>query len=73
LAEQITATHSAVFNYYNGDWPGDTTNNPLPPTTRLLETRMVEIILPLTIRDANGYSSYTAQTTVHIRNLKDNL
>lgn len=73
LAEQLSSNYSPLFTYYNGDWPGDTTHNPLAVAGRTLTTRMVGITLPLTIDDANGTSSFSAQTVIHIRNLKDNL
>lgn len=73
VAEKLDPRYSPLFTYYNGNWPGDTTNNPLLPAQRSLQTRMVKISIPLDIRDSQGIASYSAQTTVQIRNLKDNL
>jgi hypothetical protein len=73
IAENIATNYTPIFKYYNGDWPGDMVHNPLPATNRALETRMIEIRLPISIVDTIGIHTYIEQTTVQMRNLKDNL
>jgi hypothetical protein len=73
LSEQVATSSAAIFTYYNGDWPGDLTHNPLATASRALNTRMVGVSLPLVIKDTTGNNTYSVKTTIHIRNLKDNL
>jgi prepilin-type N-terminal cleavage/methylation domain-containing protein len=60
-----------VFYYYNGDWPGDTTNNPLVAGVRLLNTRLVKIRL-LVNTDTKQQSNIDISNEIMIRNLKTN-
>lgn len=64
----------AIFSYYNGDWPGDTVNNPLVQSERLLETRYIEVFLPVRVDEGSfGAQRLVLEGGVHLRNLKDNL
>lgn len=61
-----------VFYYYNGDWPSDTTNNPLDTPTRLSETKLMRVYLqinPTTDSDRD----YELDSYVQLRALKQNL
>lgn len=60
-----------IFSYYNGDWPGDTVNNPLAFSYRLLETRMVGVQL-LVNTSPNSIENLVISTKTLIRNLKTN-
>jgi hypothetical protein len=73
VVSQITNPHPSLFTYYNGNWPGDTTNNPLTTANRSLNTRMIGIAIPITILNGKIPSTSTASATVEVRNLKDNL
>lgn len=73
VVSQLASVHSPLFTYYNGNWPGDTTNNPLTLSNRSLNTRMIGISIPITIKDGATTSTSTASATVQVRNLKDNL
>lgn len=70
----VDTSNNPLFTYYNGDWPADTTNNPLPAPTRLTETKMVTVkitINPDPIQHPE--SAYYLTSSAQIRNLKTNL
>ena len=73
VVSQVTPTGGPLFTYYNLNWPRDTVNNPLPPALRPLETRLVKIHIPITLKSQTGVATQSAEATVQIRNLKDNL
>lgn len=62
-----------IFYYYNGDWPGDTVNNPLPSPTRLVETKLMQVVLTINPRPVRPESQFTIKSFAQIRNLKTNL
>jgi prepilin-type N-terminal cleavage/methylation domain-containing protein len=72
LADFVEASSAAIFQYYNGDWPADTANNPLPPEQRLLDTKFVNIYLKININPQN-IQPYELTSGVQLRNLKTNL
>lgn len=74
IASNVDTSAGAIFTYYNGNWPTDTTNNPLSVANRLLNTRYVNVQLRINI-NATSNSVKPLQLTggVHIRSLKDNL
>lgn len=78
-AEKIVASYinnsptTPLFIFYNGDWPGDSTNNPLPVGERLLNTRLIKPTVAVNINPANLPGDVVVSTIVHLRNLKDNL
>lgn len=73
IARFVQATSSAMFRYYNGDWPGDTINNPLPPSQRILNTRFVEITLTIYPTNQSVAKPFTLSSGVTIRSMKTNL
>lgn len=62
-----------VFYYYNGDWPTDTVNNPLPAPARLADTKMIKVVLTINPKPTRPESQYTIESYAQIRNLKTNL
>ena len=40
---------TSMFTYYNGDWPGDVMNNPLPSPARLIETKLMQVELKINV------------------------
>ncbi len=72
IIEGIDLTHLPLFVYYNGDWPGDTTHNPLVLTDRPLDTRLIYVSIPLSVAGPTGNQLYQTGSTVQIRNLKNN-
>ena len=62
-----------VFTYYNGDWPGDTVNNPLPTLTRLTDTKLMHVYLIVNIDPNRPPDNFELESDTQIRNLKTNL
>jgi len=73
LVDQLDTNGLQLFTYYNGNWPGDVTNNPLSYWTRPLETRLIKITIPIVIKDSGGDQRFSSESVVQIRNLKNNL
>jgi hypothetical protein len=62
-----------VFKYYNGDWPQDTVNNPLPTLTRLTDTKLMHIYIVINVDPARPPDDFILESDTQIRNLKTNL
>lgn len=62
-----------VFVYYNGDWPVDTVNNPLPTLTRLTDTKLMHVYLKVNVDPNRPPDNFELESDVQIRNLKTNL
>lgn len=62
-----------IFIYYNGNWPSDTVNNPLPTLTRLTDTKLMHVDLIINIDPNRPPDNYELQSDTQIRNLKTNL
>lgn len=73
VLDNIDVSKLPLFYYYNGNWPGDTENNPLGYWTRPLETRLVRIVIPLLNHGYDRNFSFQSSSLVQIRNLKSNL
>ncbi|MBU0570281.1 prepilin-type N-terminal cleavage/methylation domain-containing protein [Patescibacteria group bacterium] len=73
VSENVRNGATPIFYYYNGDWPSDTTNNPLDTPTRLSETKLMNVYLELNPNENNPERNYILQSYVQIRTLKDNL
>lgn len=72
ISEFINNQSQPLFYYYNQDWPVDEINNPLVQEHRLLSTRLVRVVLK--VNTSPGLiEDVVLQTSVMIRNLKDNL
>jgi type II secretory pathway pseudopilin PulG len=72
ISDSVRNAATPIFYYYNGDWPSDTTNNPLDTPTRLSETKLMRlniIINPTT----NTNHDFTLDSYVQLRSLKQNL
>lgn len=72
VAENIRNADSPIFYYYNGDWPGDTVNNPLPTPSRLSDTKLMKIYLEINTEDTPD-KNFTLESYVQLRMLKQNL
>jgi prepilin-type N-terminal cleavage/methylation domain-containing protein len=72
IVEGVDLTQLPLFTYYNGNWPGDQLNNPLSYWERPLETRLIKVRIPLVFSDAQGDHPYQIESTVQVRNLKNN-
>ncbi len=64
---------SPIFTYYNGDWPGDTANNPLPTLTRLSDTKLMHVYLVINVDPNRPPNDFQLESDAQIRNLKTNL
>ncbi len=73
LMTSVEATSSPIFRYYNGDWPADTTNNPLSPANRILNTRFVKIDVRLNQTTNFAAEPFELSSGVSIRSMKNNL
>ncbi len=73
VAENIRNGKEPVFYYYNGDWPSDTTNNPLPSPTRLSETKLMKIHLRINKYSSPDVDDFMLESYVQLRSLKQNL
>lgn len=73
VADYINSGASPLFYYYNGDWPLDTLNNPLPVSDRLLETKMIEVEVVVNVDPDTIPDDFTLSSFTHLRNLKTNL
>jgi len=67
------AASTPIFTYYNGDWPADTTNNPLPTLTRLSETKLMHVDLIINVDLNRLPDNFELGSDAQIRNLKTNL
>lgn len=73
VAENIKNNMDPIFYYYNGDWPDDTTNNPLDTPSRLSDTKMMKVYLKINPDDTEDNNEFLLESFVQIRNLKENL
>lgn len=62
-----------IFTYFNGNYPSDTINNPLPAPARLIETKLINVFLRINIDPKREPNNFDLHTDVQIRNLKTNL
>lgn len=73
VSRNILPNHSPIFTYYNQNWPQDTTNNPLPLASRPLNTRLIKVSIPMSVKDSLNTASQSAEAIIQIRNLKHDL
>jgi hypothetical protein len=60
-----------IFYYYNDDYPGDTTNNPLSLPTSLANIQLVRIKLLINIDPIKAPNNVYIESFVDLRNLHD--
>lgn len=73
LSQYVRNASTLVFTYYNGDWPSDTVNNPLPTLTRLTETKLMHVYLKINVDPNRPPDDFELESDTQIRNLKTNL
>jgi len=73
LSEHVRNDTNPIFYYYNGDWPADTINNPLPAPARLIETKLMRVYLRVNIFPSRIPDDFELESYTQIRNLKTNL
>lgn len=62
-----------IFTYFNENYPSDTENNPLPSPTRLIETKLMHILLLVNVNPQKAPQNFAVESDVQLRNLKTNL
>ncbi|OGM22817.1 hypothetical protein A2961_01465 [Candidatus Woesebacteria bacterium RIFCSPLOWO2_01_FULL_39_21] len=62
-----------VFYYYNDSWPVNAEGNPLTQPSRLSNTRLVGILIRLNSDSSSPDKDYILESTVAVRELKENL
>ncbi|MDR3559001.1 MAG: hypothetical protein P4L62_01220 [Candidatus Pacebacteria bacterium] len=60
-----------IFSYYNNNYPGDTTNNPLAVPAAVANIRLVEVHLEINTNPARMANNVEMQTFVEMRNMND--
>ena len=73
ITDKVRNGITPVFTYYNGEWPEDTVNNPLPSPVRLSDTKLMRIYLRLNARANEPEKDYILESYVQVRMLKENL
>ncbi|EKD62628.1 MAG: hypothetical protein ACD_52C00108G0003 [uncultured bacterium] len=73
VSENVRNGTEPVFYYYNDGWPLDTQTNPLTSPQRIPDTRLVRLLVRLNSDSSGPDKDYVLESTVTIRELKDNL
>lgn len=73
LTDSVRNGDEPIFYYYNGDWPADTVNNPLPQPVRLSETKLMKVNLILNTNKDEPETNFSLESYVQLRMLKQNL
>ena len=72
LATSIANENSEpVFTYYNGDYPGDTVNNPLSTPIAIRSARLVKVRLVINIDPNRAPDDTNIESFAEFRNLKN--
>ena len=73
ISQYIRNNTDPIFYYYNGDYPTDTINNPLPSPVTINSVRLIRLFLKINIDPAKAPGDFDLEEFVNLRNLKDNL
>lgn len=73
VSENVQNGTIPIFYYYNGDWPQDSINNPLPQPIDVSEVKLMRVYLRTNTRTNDPQSDYVLESVVQIRTLKENL
>jgi len=73
IAENIQNDSTAIFSYYNQDWPSDSQNNPLVIPVDISEIRLIRIYIRLNPDPDSPETDYVTESYAQLRMLKDNL
>jgi len=72
LADHIVNTAGdSMFSYYNKNYPGDTTNNPVPVPADVSQIRLIKIFLRININPNRAPDNIQQESFVELRNLND--
>lgn len=72
VTQNIRNGANPIFYYYNGDWPQDQVNNPLPTPSRLSDTKLMKVYLELNTENEPS-KNFVLESYVQLRMLKQNL
>lgn len=67
----INGSGDPMFSYYNSDYPGDTTNNPVATPADVSAIRLVKMFLKINIDPNRAPDNIQQETFVELRNLND--
>lgn len=73
ISENLISTSTPIFYYYNGDYPGDIENNPLPTPADVTEVKLIRTHIIINVEPNRPPLDYILDTFIQLRNLKDNL
>jgi prepilin-type N-terminal cleavage/methylation domain-containing protein len=73
ISENLISTTTPIFLYYNGDYPGDTVNNPLETPADVTEIKLIQTHIIINVDPDRPPLDYILDTFIQPRNLKDNL
>jgi prepilin-type N-terminal cleavage/methylation domain-containing protein len=66
----VNEPEDPIFYYYNGDYPGDTTNNPLSGTFAVGDIQLIRIKLEINIDPIRAPNNIYIESFVDLRNLQ---
>lgn len=67
----VNESDNPIFYYYNDDYPGDTTNNPLNTPASVGNIQMVRVKLLINIDPVHAPNNVNIESFVDLRNLHD--
>jgi len=73
VAENVRNLGEPLFQYYNSNWPEDTTNNPLIEPERPGNTSFVHVKIRVNENELYQSGDYVAESFVQVRMTKNNL
>lgn len=66
----VNESNNPVFYYYNKNYPGDTTNNPLAVPVKVGDVRLIRVHLLLNIDPIHAPNNINIESFVDLRNLE---
>lgn len=73
VADYIRNGSVPIFYYYNGEWPLNTSGNPLDTPSRLIDTKYIRVYLSVNVNPSKAPQNSELSSGVQLRNLKTNL
>ena len=67
----VNAANIPVFSYYNKNYPGDTSNNPMATPASIANVRLIKVHLQININPNRAPDNIEMQSFVELRNLND--
>lgn len=73
ISQYVNNGSDPIFYYYNGNYPADTTNNPLTTPSDVNVIKLVRLFLKINLVPARAPDDVILDIFVQMRNLKNNL